>query len=104
VGKLVEDWLVLCRHRPRARLTVGQIGRCRLAQKRFDEAAKELLVVPFTYDYPDHAAAALFEAGQAHLEAGKPADAAKLWQGVIKDFASSPWAEVAQQRLSGIKR
>jgi tetratricopeptide (TPR) repeat protein len=81
-----------------------QIGRCRLAQKRFDEAAKELLVVPFTYDYPDHAAAALFEAGQAHLEAGKPADAAKLWQGVIKDFASSPWAEVAQQRLSGIKR
>jgi TolA-binding protein len=79
------------------------IGRCRLAQKRFDEATKELLVVPFTYDYPEHSAAALCEAGRARLEAGKPAEAAALWQTVTKDFPSSPWAETARQRISGIK-
>jgi TolA-binding protein len=81
-----------------------QIGRCRLAQKRYDEAAKELLVVPFTYDYAEHAAAALLDAGQAQFEAKKPAEAAKLWQDLIKDFGASSWAQAAQQRLSEIKR
>ena len=81
-----------------------QIGRCRLAQKRYDEAAKELLVVPFTYDYPEHAAAALLDAGQAQSEAKKPAEAAKLWQDLIRQFGTSSWAQAAQQRLSEIKR
>jgi outer membrane protein assembly factor BamD (BamD/ComL family) len=81
-----------------------QVGRCRLAQKRYDEAARELLVVPFAYDYPEHAAAALLDAGQAQLEAKKPAEAAKLWQDLIKDFGASSWAQAAQQRLSEIKR
>ena len=30
-----------------------QIGLCRLEQQRFNEAATALLVVPFTYDYPE---------------------------------------------------
>ena len=28
------------------------IGLCRLAQKRYAEACTALLVVPYTYDYP----------------------------------------------------
>lgn len=80
-----------------------QIGLCRLAQKRYPEAAKELLVVPYTYDYPEHSAAALCEAGQAYLEQKQAGEAAKLWQGVVKDFAASKWAETAKQRLAAPK-
>ncbi|MCY3023715.1 MAG: tetratricopeptide repeat protein, partial [Planctomycetota bacterium] len=80
-----------------------QMGLCRLAQKRFPEAAKELLAVHYTYDYPEHSAAALCEAGQAHLEQKQPAEAARLWQSVIKDFAGSKWAETAKQRLAALK-
>jgi tetratricopeptide (TPR) repeat protein len=80
-----------------------QIGLCRLAQKRYPEAAKELLVVSYTYDYPEITAAALCEAGQAYLEQKQPADAAKLWQGIMQNYATSKWAEVAKQRLTGIK-
>ena len=80
-----------------------QIGRCRLAQKRFPEAAKELLVVPFTYDYPEPSAEALVEAGQAHLELKQSAEAAKLWQTVMRDYASSHSAETARQRLSTVQ-
>jgi len=80
-----------------------QIGVCRLAQKRFPDAAKELLVVPFTYEYPEHSAAALCEAGLAYVEMKQPAEAARLWQGVVKDYASSKWADVAKQRLTSIQ-
>lgn len=80
-----------------------QIGRCRLAQKRFPDAARELLIVPYTYDYPEPSAAALWEAGHAHLEMKQAAEAAKLWQAVTKDYASSQWAEMAKQKLPTIQ-
>lgn len=80
-----------------------QIGRCRLTQKRFPEAAKELLVVPYTYGYAEPSAEALCEAGQAHLEMKQAAEAAKLWQAVTRDYASSRWAEMARQRLATIQ-
>lgn len=80
-----------------------QIGLCRLAQKRFPEAAKELLVVPYTYDYPEISAAALCEAGQACFEQKQAAEAAKLWREVVQNYAASKWAEVAKQRLTTIK-
>ena len=41
------------------------IGLCRLAQKRYADAATALLVVPFTYDYPELSALALLEAARA---------------------------------------
>lgn len=80
-----------------------QIGRCRMAQRRFPEAAKELLVVSHTYDYAEPSAEALWEAGQAHLEMKQTAEAAKLWQAVARDYASSRWAEMAKQRLSTVQ-
>ena len=51
------------------------IGQCRLAQKRYPEATTALLVVPFTYDYPDLSALALMEAARGFAE-NKQADQA----------------------------
>ena len=34
----------------------------------------------------------------------KVAEAVKLWESVIKDYPASNWAEVARQRLAGVKK
>jgi len=76
-----------------------QIGLCRLEQKRYQEAANALLVVPFTYDYPELSAAALLEAARA-LSALKQNDqAGRILERVIRDYPTSPWAEAARERL-----
>lgn len=77
-----------------------QIGRCRLAQKRSAEAANALLVVPFTYDYPEWNAVALLEAAQAFQELRQPAQARRLLQRLLRDHPDSPWAEAARKRLA----
>lgn len=79
-----------------------QIGLCRLAQKRYPEAAAALLVVPFTYDYPELSAAALTEAARCYVELKQNDQAAKLLRRVIKDHAGSKWADVAKQRLDAL--
>jgi tetratricopeptide (TPR) repeat protein len=76
-----------------------QIGLCRIEQKRWGDAAASLLVVPFTFDYPELTAVALCEAARALSEDKKPAQAERLLRRVLKDHAESPWAKVAQERL-----
>jgi TolA-binding protein len=80
-----------------------QIGLCRLEQKRHAEAANALLVVPFTYDYPELSALALCEASRVFAEMKQPDQAAKLLEKVVKDHGTSRWAEVAKQRLAEMK-
>ena len=80
-----------------------EMGKVRLAQKRYPDALKELLAVPAVYDYPELSAEALCEAGQAYLEQNQPAEATKVLQGVVKDYGASKWAETAKKRLAGIK-
>lgn len=80
-----------------------QIGLCRLEQKRPAEAANALLVVPFTYDYPEWSALALCEASRAFIDMQQPAQAGKLLQRVLKDHAGTATAEVARKRLGEIK-
>jgi cellulose synthase operon protein C len=80
-----------------------QIGLCRLEQKRYPEAATALLVVPFTYDYPEWNAVALVEAARTFGELKQNEQAVKLLQRVIRDYPDSKWAEVAKERLAGIK-
>jgi TolA-binding protein len=80
-----------------------QMGKIRLAQKRYPEALKDLLVVASTYEYRDLNAEALCEAGQVYFEQQQTAEAAKIWQSVIKDYAESKWGETAKKRLAGIK-
>ena len=80
-----------------------QIGLCRLEQKRFGEASAALLIVPFTYDYPELSAAALCEAGRALIEEKKPEYAERVFQRVVKDHPQSEWAKVATERLAAMK-
>jgi TolA-binding protein len=80
-----------------------QIGLCRLEQKRYPDATTALLVVPFTYDYPEWSAVALVEAARGFSEQKQNEQAVKLLERVIKDHPESKWAEVAKERLSAIK-
>jgi tetratricopeptide (TPR) repeat protein len=80
-----------------------QIGLCLLEQKRYPEAATALLVVPFTYDYPELTAGALCEAARTFAEQKQPAQAIKLLERVLRDHPQSKWAEVARDRLQGLK-
>lgn len=80
-----------------------QIGLCRLEQKRFQDAANALLVVPFTYDYPDLTAAALVEAARAFAELKQTDQAVRLLERVVRDHASTPWADAARERLKALR-
>jgi len=77
-----------------------QIGLCRLEQKKYADAVAALLIVPYTYDYPELSATALCEAARALTEDKKPEQAEKLLRKVVKDHPASPWAKVAQERLT----
>lgn len=81
-----------------------QIGLCRLEQKRFGEAALALLVVPFTYDYPELSAAALLEASRALAEDKKGDQAVRVLERVLRDYPDSPWAEAAMERLKVLRK
>jgi tetratricopeptide (TPR) repeat protein len=80
-----------------------QIGLCRLEQQRYPEAAAALLVVPFTYDYPELSALALCEAAQTFAEQKQHEQAARLLHRVIRDHPESKWAQVAKERLETLK-
>jgi TolA-binding protein len=79
------------------------IGLCRLAQKRYMEASTALLVVPYTYDYPDLSALSLMEAARALSEDKQPRQAAKLLRRILRDHPDSEHAEAARQRLAQLE-
>jgi TolA-binding protein len=81
----------------RAQLNVGV---CRLLQKRHPEAATALLVVPFTYDYPELSALALLEAARSFSETKQNEQAVRLLRRVIKDHPGTAQAAAAVQRLA----
>lgn len=80
-----------------------QIGLCRLEQKRYGDAVAALLIVPYTFDYPELSATALVEAARALAADKKPEQAERLLRKVVKDHAGSEWAKVAQERLGKLK-
>src|SRR5262249_20878432 len=80
-----------------------QIGLCRLEQKRFADAAAALLVVPYTYDYPELTPVALLEAARAYVELKQTAQATKLLQRIIREHPQTRWAEAAQDRLKALQ-
>jgi TolA-binding protein len=79
-----------------------QMALCRLEQKRLPEAANALLVVPFTYDYPEWSAVALLEASRVFQEMQQPKQAGRLLEKVIKDYPNTDWSKAAQERLAGL--
>jgi TolA-binding protein len=80
------------------------IGLCRLAQKRYPEASTALLVVPFTYDYPELSAISLIEAARAFQEDKQKEQATKLLERVLRDHPDTEHAEVARKRLAELKK
>jgi tetratricopeptide (TPR) repeat protein len=77
-----------------------QIGLCRMAQKRFADAATALMVVPYTYDYPELGYAAVLEAARAFAEDKKTDQAERLLKKLLKDApADSEWSKAAKERL-----
>jgi len=80
------------------------IGLCRLEQKRYAEASTALLVLPFTYDYPDLSAVALLEAARALAAAKERDKAISLLQRLLRDHPDSPSAEAARQRLEELRK
>jgi tetratricopeptide (TPR) repeat protein len=80
------------------------IGLCRLAQKRYAEASTALLVVPFTYDYPNLSALALVEAARAFAENKQTEQAVKLLERVLRDHPDTEPAAAARKRLDELKK
>jgi TolA-binding protein len=80
------------------------IGLCRLSQKRYGDAATALLVVPYTYDYPNLSAVALLEAARALVEDKKPEQAIKLLERLLRDHPDSEAAGPARTRLAELKK
>jgi TolA-binding protein len=82
-----------------------QIGLCRLAQKKYGDAAAALMLVPYTYDYPEVGYAAVLEAARAYEEAKQPADAERILTKLLKDApAGSGWAKSAKDRLEKLRK
>ena len=78
-----------------------QIGACRMAQKRYNDAANAFLVVPTTYDYPELSAAALLEAAEAYRESGVRDQSTRLLERVVREYSGTPFADLAKERLEG---
>jgi TolA-binding protein len=77
-----------------------QIGQCLFAQKKFDEAARELVKVDILYAYPAWSAAALYEAGRCFRSLNDPVAARRHFEQVVRDHASTEWAPLAQKQLT----
>lgn len=83
---------------PTAARAQFQIGECLFAQKKLDDAVRELLKVDILYAYPEWSAAALFEAGRCLEELGKSAEARQQYEAVIAKHGDTRWANLARER------
>jgi tetratricopeptide (TPR) repeat protein len=81
-----------------------QIGICRREQKRYPEAATALLTVPFTYDYPEWSAAALFEAHRVFVDMKQNEQAVRLLRQLVRVYPQSRWAQIAEGRLKELEQ
>ncbi|MCA9299686.1 MAG: tetratricopeptide repeat protein, partial [Phycisphaerales bacterium] len=98
---------VVARHEgPTAARAQFQIGECLYAQKKLEEAARELLKVDILYAYPEWSAAALYEAGRVFLDLRKPAEARTQFTTVVESHPDTEWARLAQDQLErlGVRR
>ena len=77
-----------------------QIGECLYAQKKYEDAVRELLRVDLVYTYPQWSAGALYEAGRCFEELDRDSDAIAQYERVVDRFADTQWAEMAHRRLS----
>ncbi len=94
---------VVERHQgPTAARAQFQIGECLFAQKKPEEAAKELLKVDILYGYPEWSGAALFEAGRCFEALHDPSRARQQFEAVRDRFPQTKWAPMAAKRLEAV--
>ena len=79
-----------------------QIGRCRAAQKRHEDAVNALLAVVYTFDYPEWSVVALQEAADACVAQDQSPRAARLWRKLVDEHPDSAQAAAARKHLAGI--
>jgi TolA-binding protein len=94
VSRTSDEWAA------KAQLAIGQ---CKVQQKKWDEAMAALLIVYYTYDYPELSASALYEAAHAMVQLKKPQEAKGLLDRLVKENPGGQWAELARKRLAEIK-
>ncbi|MGH7242573.1 MAG: tetratricopeptide repeat protein [Phycisphaerales bacterium] len=82
---------------PTAARAQFQIGECLYAQKKLEEAIRELLKVDVLYGYPEWSAAALYEAGRCMRDLGREKEASVQFDEVIKRFPETRWAALAKE-------
>ncbi len=76
-----------------------QIARCRALQKRWPDAIQAYLLVHLTYDYPELAGQALWEAAEAAQQNKQPEQAQRLLQQLLNEYPQTKAAQLARQRL-----
>jgi cellulose synthase operon protein C len=80
-----------------------QLGLCRAEQKRWKEAAAELLAVPATYDYAEFNAQSSLAAASALRELKDTAKAKEVLQRIVADHPETAWATEAAKRIKEIQ-
>ena len=78
-----------------------QIGLC--AARTSTATRRRHLIVPYTFDYPEISATALCGSRPALVEDKKP-ETERLLRKVVKDYPTSEWAKVAQERLEKLQK
>ncbi len=79
-----------------------QIGETWFAQKKYDQAARELLKVDILYAYPEWSARALFEAGRCFEQLKQNDEAKKQYALCVKKFKETDVAALAKKRLEAL--
>lgn len=85
---------------PTAARAQFQIGECLFAQKKHEDAVRELLKVDILYAYPEWSAAAIYETGRCFEAMGQQDNARAQFAQVLEKHADTQWAKLAGQRLA----
>jgi tetratricopeptide (TPR) repeat protein len=82
-----------------------QIGLCRAAQKKYDDAGKAFATVYYGYDLPDLKFGSMVEHARVLSEQKNTSEAVKLLERVLKDAPKdSAWSKAARELLEKVKK
>lgn len=102
--KAIEEYQKVVDHHQGATAARAQfqIGESLFAQKRYSDAVRELLKVDILYAYPEWSAAALYEAGRCFETMAQIGEARRYFEQVREHHPDTPWATLAEQRISAL--
>jgi len=83
-----------------AAMAQWMVGETYFHQKNYEAALREYLRVEILYDYPVWQAGALLQAAKCREQLGEWNEAVALYNRVVKEYPSTPFADRAKQRLS----